>query len=270
MGLSWISPLYLLGLFLLALPVLIHLLQKHHPRGFKFPSLMFLQQIKLQEKRRLEIRHWWLLLLRCLLLLLIVLAFARPFLGQVHDSLSLDEINRDSVIVIDRSHSMQSGDRWQQAQAIALKLIDEKAAQDRIAVIVFDDSTEIVSDFSNNADKLAAMIKRQQPGLKTTRLRPGLEQAARLLSASNAPDKKILLISDFRAAADSVPVISRDIDLQTFVVDAAVPANTTISSFSILPSTGDAYAVKVDIRNNAAETLQRHISLSINDHRELR
>jgi len=72
MGLSWINPIYLGGVLLLALPVLIHLVHKHHPSGFKFPSLMFLQQIPLQQKRRLEIRHWLLLLLRCLLILLIL------------------------------------------------------------------------------------------------------------------------------------------------------------------------------------------------------
>jgi len=45
MALSWINPLYLAGLLLLALPVLIHLVQRRHSSGFKFPSLMFLRQI---------------------------------------------------------------------------------------------------------------------------------------------------------------------------------------------------------------------------------
>ncbi|NNE63973.1 MAG: hypothetical protein HKN34_07820, partial [Gammaproteobacteria bacterium] len=45
----------------------------------------------------------------------------------------------------------------------------------------------------------------------------------------------------------------------------AVPANATISGFSILPSTGDAYAVNVDIRNNSVETLRQQISLTLND-----
>jgi hypothetical protein len=57
MGLSWINPLYLSGLLLLALPVLIHLVQKQHSQGMRFPSLMFLKQIPQREKRRLEIRQ---------------------------------------------------------------------------------------------------------------------------------------------------------------------------------------------------------------------
>ena len=50
MGLSWINPLYLSGVLLLAIPVIIHLMQKQRAEGIKFPSLMFLQQITLDEK----------------------------------------------------------------------------------------------------------------------------------------------------------------------------------------------------------------------------
>ena len=62
MGLSWINPLYLSGSLLLALPVLIHLVQRQHLNGIKFPSLMFLKQIPQRQKRRFEIRNWLLLL----------------------------------------------------------------------------------------------------------------------------------------------------------------------------------------------------------------
>ena len=41
-------------LLLLALPVLIHLVQRQLASGIKFPSLMFLRQIPWREKRRLE------------------------------------------------------------------------------------------------------------------------------------------------------------------------------------------------------------------------
>ena len=70
MSFGWVNPLYLSGLLLLALPVLIHLVQRQQTQGVKFPSLMFLSRIEWRQKQRLEVRHWLLLLLRCLLLLL--------------------------------------------------------------------------------------------------------------------------------------------------------------------------------------------------------
>jgi hypothetical protein len=135
MGLSWINPLYLSGLLLLALPVLIHLVQKQHSQGMRFPSLMFLKQIPQREKRRLEIRHWLLLVLRCLLLLLIVLAFARPFFNTEGGANGLEPERQDSVIVLDRSYSMLIADHWQQARDQALQLVEQKQARDRIGVI---------------------------------------------------------------------------------------------------------------------------------------
>ena len=113
MALSWISPLYLAGVLFLALPVLIHLVQKQSRSGIKFPSLMFLKKIPYREKRRLKIRNWWLLILRCLLLLLIVIAFARPFFTNGLKNAVLNLERKDSVIVIDKSYSMRVSDHWQ-------------------------------------------------------------------------------------------------------------------------------------------------------------
>jgi len=139
MGLAWINPLYFAGIMLLALPVLIHLVQKQHASGIKFPSLMFLQKIPLQQKRRFEIRHWVLLLLRCLLLLLLVFAFARPFLERADAGVEAGRVERDSVIVLDRSYSMRVADQWQQAQAAAVEFIEARRARDRVGLVLFDD-----------------------------------------------------------------------------------------------------------------------------------
>jgi len=271
MGLSWINPLYLTGALLLALPVLIHLVHKHHSNGIKFPSLMFLKQIPLREKRRLEIRNWLLLLLRCLLLLLIVLAFARPFLTATEPG-ALDLGRRDSVIVIDQSYSMRLADHWQQAQDIALKLVSEKATQDRIAIVVFDENTDVISDLTTNVENLRSVINRQSPGLKTTRIRVGLEQAARLLAASNASEKRILLISDFQAvgaAPGDIPEMRQDIELNTFPVKIRNTANASISSFTITPaaqSAADEYSLQVEVTNHASSALDQQISLVVNGH----
>jgi hypothetical protein len=271
MGLSWISPLYLTGALLLALPVLIHLVQRHRSNGIKFPSLMFLKQIPLREKRRLEIRNWLLLLLRCLLLLLIVLAFARPFLTATEPG-ALDLGRRDSVIVIDRSYSMRLADHWQQARGIALKLVNEKDTQDRIAIVVFDENTDVLSDLTTNAENLRSVISRQSPGLKTTRIRLGLEQAARLLVASNANEKRILLISDFQAvgaAPGDIPEMRQDIELKTFPVNIRNAANASISSFTITPSirdTTDEFSLQVEVTNHASSALDQQISLALNGH----
>ena len=62
-----------LGLGALAIPVLIHLIQRERKRVVEFPSLMFLRRIPYQSVRRRRIRDWLLLAMRLAALALIVL-----------------------------------------------------------------------------------------------------------------------------------------------------------------------------------------------------
>ena len=61
---TFLTPLVLVGLGALAIPVLIHLIQRERKRVVEFPSLMFVRRIPYQSVRRRRIRHWGLLMLR--------------------------------------------------------------------------------------------------------------------------------------------------------------------------------------------------------------
>jgi len=266
MALSWINPLYLAGLLLLALPVLIHLVQRQHSRGLKFPSLMFLRQIPWREKRRLEIRHWLLLLLRCLLLALLALAFARPFFGA-GAAVAPNAERSDSVIVIDRSYSMRIGERWPEARELALGLVAEKSPADRIGVIAFDAEAEVASALTGNADDLRDAIRRLQPGLRVTRLRAAIEQAGRLLEGSNAARRRILLISDFQAATGDIPRIDKGIEIETRAVTAAAADNAAIASLTIEAPPGateDEFGLAVEVVNHGTGERAQRLTLSLN------
>jgi hypothetical protein len=79
---SFLAPAFFLGLGAIAIPILIHLIQRERKRVVMFPSLMFLQRIPYQSVRRRRIRHWFLLAMRVAAIALIVIAFARPFFQQ--------------------------------------------------------------------------------------------------------------------------------------------------------------------------------------------
>src|SRR5215203_1146210 len=116
---SFLTPLFLLGLGAVAVPVIIHLIQKERKNVVAFPSLMFLRRIPYQSVNRRRIRNWPLLLLRLAALTLLVLAFTRPFLRR--DALAAAAAGgaREVVILLDRSYSLGYGDRWQRAVAAA-------------------------------------------------------------------------------------------------------------------------------------------------------
>src|SRR6185295_14242836 len=118
-----VAPLVLVGLGALAIPVLIHLIQREKKRVVEFPSLMFLRKIPYQSVRRRRIRDWFLLLMRLTALALIVLAFPRPVFKRNELAAATQNGAREAIILVDTSYSMEYGDRWQKARAAAADAI---------------------------------------------------------------------------------------------------------------------------------------------------
>ena len=107
---SFLTPAFFLALGAVAIPILIHLIQRERKRVVMFPSLMFLQRIPYQSVRRRRIRHWFLLAMRVAAIALIVLAFARPFFRQGDLAAAAIAGAREVVILLDQSASMGYGD----------------------------------------------------------------------------------------------------------------------------------------------------------------
>src|SRR5512132_4361588 len=117
---GFVAPLVLVGLGALAIPVLIHLIQRERKRVVEFPSLMFVRKIPYQSVRRRRIRHWFLLLMRAAATALIVAAFARPFFpAGAAAEIAASGGTREVVILLDHSASMGYGDRWERARTAA-------------------------------------------------------------------------------------------------------------------------------------------------------
>src|SRR5262245_43745951 len=77
-ALSFLNPLFLLGLAAAAIPVIIHLFTRKRPREVPFSSLEFLTEVNRSEIRRIQLKQWLLLLLRALALAALALAMSRP------------------------------------------------------------------------------------------------------------------------------------------------------------------------------------------------
>src|SRR5687768_12216547 len=128
---SFLTPLFFVGLGAIAIPVLVHLIQRERKRVIEFPSLMFIQRIPYQSVRRRRIRHCALLLLRAAAIALLVAAFARPFLPGGSPAIAAAGGTREVVILLDRSASMGYGDHWTRATAAARDVIQSIGTGDR-------------------------------------------------------------------------------------------------------------------------------------------
>ncbi len=91
---------------LLAVPLIIHLLNRRRFRAVPWAAMEFLLQAYKKKRKRLELENLLLLLLRCAIPVILALAFARPFFGADSLLASLAEPRRDVVVVVDESYSM--------------------------------------------------------------------------------------------------------------------------------------------------------------------
>jgi len=194
---SFLAPLFFLGLAALAVPVLIHLTQRERKTVVEFPSLMFLRKIPYESVQRRRIRDWLLLALRLAALAMIVAAFARPFLRGSQLAAAPGGA-RDIVVLLDRSYSMGFGDMWTRAQRAAAQAIGDTTPADRISVVLFADGAEVALRSTPDRSRAVAEINAAAPGPGATKYGPAIKLAGSMLSESLLPKREVILVSDFQ------------------------------------------------------------------------
>jgi hypothetical protein len=195
---SFLAPLFFLGLGAIVVPVLVHLIQRERKRVVEFPSLMFIQKIPYQSVRRRRIRHWFLLLMRAAAILLFVAAFARPFFPSGAAALAAAGGSRELVILVDNSASMGYGDRWQRAVDAARSAIGSMTTGDRATLVLFGPNAEETIRATSDRGRLEAALGTARVTSGATRYGPALKLAESILAASNQPRREAILISDFQ------------------------------------------------------------------------
>src|SRR3954470_5977379 len=194
----FLTPLFLLGLAGLAVPVIIHLIQRERKNVVQFPSLMFLQRIPYQSVQRRRIRNWPLLLLRLAALALIVAAVGRPFLRRPALAAAGANGAREVVILLDASYSMGYGDRWSRATAAAREAIAQVGPSDRASIVFFASGPAVALKSTPDRSRLNAAGSAGKPGAGATRYGPALKLAGSIASESTLPRREVIMISDFQ------------------------------------------------------------------------
>ncbi|WP_333878505.1 BatA and WFA domain-containing protein [Flavobacterium sp.] len=97
-------PEILYFLFLLVIPIVVHLFQLRRFKKEYFTNVQFLKELSLQTRKSSTIKKWLLLFTRLLLLACLILAFAQPFFTAKESSKAMNEM----YIILDNSYSMQA------------------------------------------------------------------------------------------------------------------------------------------------------------------
>lgn len=195
---SFLAPLFLLGLGAIAIPVLIHLTHRERRDPLPFPSLMFLRKVPFKTTRRQRIRNWVLFAIRVAAIALIAAAFARPFLQDAAVGGASAGSAREVVLLLDRSYSMAFGDRWDRARRAADAEVANLGPDDRMTVVAFSDAPEALNQSTGDRAMLRAVLDRMGPGAGPTRYTPAFQLARDLLEPSRLPQREVVVVTDFQ------------------------------------------------------------------------
>ncbi|MEK7401182.1 MAG: BatA domain-containing protein [Gemmatimonadota bacterium] len=192
-----LAPAFLAGLLAIAIPVLIHMINRERRETIAFPSLMFLRKVPYKSVRRQKLRHLLLLALRCLAVAIVVAAFARPFFERQLAAAPTATDGREVVILLDRSYSMGLGTRWSRATAAVRTVANDIRATDRVSVIAFDATAAQVVEPTADAARVERVVSTLRPTSAPTRFGPAFRMAAQILTSSEQARREIVLVSDF-------------------------------------------------------------------------
>ena len=271
---AFLAPALLAALAAIALPIVVHLVQRDRRRVVAFPSLMFLRKIPNQSVKRRAIRHWPLLLLRVAAFALLALAFARPFQPGA-GAASAAGAGREVVVLVDRSSSMGYGGVWARAQEAARRAVSGLGPGDRGTVAFFDAGVEVAVRSATERAALSAAVDRAVPGAGATRYGPAIRAAAGLLEASALPRREIILVSDFQQSGwdrSQDTQLAPGIQLTPAPAGEAATANASIVSLTVARQDGpggEQITASARIANRSGAALaDREVTLEVDGHRE--
>jgi len=135
-----------------------------------------------------------LFLLQLLLMLLLVLFLARPYLKSSIINIS----GKNVILIIDSSASMQTdetgGSRFDQAKSDALKMVGKLSQWDKMMVISTNSSSRIISEFTNDKQKLNNAIGNLKPKDTGTNIEEGIGLGVSFLK--NIDNGEIYVLTD--------------------------------------------------------------------------
>jgi len=271
---SFLTPLFFLGVAALAAPILVHLVRRTRARRVQFPALVFVRQVPQRTIRRRTLHNILLMLLRCLAILLIVIAFTRPFFSG--GSAAKDNTAAGAtVILIDNSLSMRREGLFAEAQRRAEKTVDDARNDEQIALVSFDKRYTVLNRFLTDKNRVRSGITSLAAGWDGTDYEQGLRGAESLLSeVETTGPKRIVMISDFQAPgwtqATATFKLSNNTQLTTLDVGGNNPppniAITNVEARSVV--FGQKYEDNLVVHvSNYSDTPKDHIQVDfqIND-----
>jgi hypothetical protein len=207
---DFLNPGLLFGAALLAVPLVIHLLNRQRFRRRPWAAMEFLLAAYKKQRRRLRRENLLLLLLRCLIPVVLALAIARPLLRDDRLVGALGSGSAHHVFVIDATGSTGLELRgattpFERAKALAFALLDRIASREsapRITVVVQGLRATVPIREDGDPQRTKARLAALEPPVDGGGdLREALIAVARITDEAADPSLRVHLFTDLQVRA---------------------------------------------------------------------
>jgi len=249
---SFLFPLFLTAAAAAAVPIVLHLLERHPEQRVRFAAVAFLAGAPVEHTARRRVRELLLLALRVGALVLLALAFARPFVPAASPQAA-----RLTVVAIDTSLSMSAPASAARARELAVDAIRSAPAGDDVAVVAFADRAAVIVRPTPDRGAAVSAIHGVTPGFGSTKYAAGLAAAGALFAGQSGA---VVVVTDLQANGwdegdrAAVPEAAR-VEVRDV---GALPENLTIESLR-----ADGGRVVASIRSNAGRTRDVRVRLTV-------
>ncbi len=226
-------PEILYFLFLLVIPILVHLFQLRRFKKEFFTNVRFLKELSIQTRKSSKIKKWLLLATRLLLLTCIIIAFGQPFFKAKDTKNSSNEM----YIVLDNSFSMQAKGQKGELLKRAVQELLENTPENQTFSLITNSETFWNTDIKS--------IRKELLNLKYSALPFQFESAmAKIKSKKSVFNKDVVVITD-AIGLESKQLKTIDSDFNTYFIipEAQQKNNSSIDSVFIHQTLDDFYEI---------------------------
>lgn len=247
-------PEILYFLFLLVIPVLVHLFQLRRFRTEKFTNVKFLKKAVLQTRKSSRIKKWLILFTRLLLLASIIVAFAQPYFlpegGVV--------ISQETVVYLDNSYSMQAkGKKGILFKRSVQELLETLPAEGEISLFTNEEEYNNL-DAASLRKKLQLLdYSQMQLDWKTVALK-----AENLSSEEPDTQKNFIAISDFQKKGTEKEIKTID-SINTYLVFLKPEKTNNVAIDTAFVSSRDLDEIKLTVTLKTSGESQPEVPISL-------
>ena len=230
-------PEILYFLFLLVIPILVHLFQLRRFKKEYFTNVRLLKELSIQTRKSSKIKKWLLLITRIFLLAAIIIAFAQPFFNAKDKKNATNEM----YIVLDNSFSMQAKGKKGELLKRAVQELLENTPEKQTFSLITNSETYWNTDIKS--------IQKEVKNIAYSALPFQLESAIAKIKSRKTPFNKDVIIITDAVGLERKQLNSIDSNFNTYFInpEAEQKNNISIDSVFIQQNLNDFYEIGVKL-----------------------